>query len=85
MNFFLRSVSYILHPILMPLIGAIIYFNSAPRFIPESIIKAKLMGLIIITILIPIIFSFFIKNLGAPLLLAHSKSHKMQLPCSLLR
>lgn len=64
MNFFLRSVSYILHPILMPLAGAIIYFTAAPRFIPEDIIRTKIFGLVILTILIPIVLFFFLKNFG---------------------
>ncbi|GAA4273882.1 hypothetical protein U6A24_01920 [Aquimarina gracilis] len=64
MNFFLKSVSYILHPILMPLMGAIIYFMAAPRFIPEDIIKAKIIGLTVLTVLIPIVLFFFLKNMG---------------------
>ena len=64
MNFFLRSVSYILHPLLMPLLGAIIYFSTAPRFIPIEIIRAKVFGLIILTILIPIVLFFLLKSTG---------------------
>jgi len=63
MNFFLKSISYILHPILTPLLGAIIYFVAAPRFIPDNIIKVKLIGLAVLTILIPIVLFFFLKNL----------------------
>ncbi len=48
----------------MPLVGAIIYFTTAPRFIPDDIIKAKIFGLIILTILIPIVLFFFLKNFG---------------------
>ncbi len=64
MNFFLKSVSYILHPLLMPMMGAIIYFMAAPRFIPNDIIKAKIVGLTVLTILIPIVLFFFLKNMG---------------------
>ncbi len=64
MNFFLKSISYIFHPLLMPVLGAIIYFAAAPRFIPEDIIKAKMVGLIILTIFIPIILFFFLRNMG---------------------
>lgn len=59
MNFFLKSISYILHPLLMPLAGAIIYFAAAPRFIPEEIIKSKLFGVLILTVCIPIVLFFF--------------------------
>ncbi|WP_234418157.1 hypothetical protein [Aquimarina aquimarini] len=64
MNFFLRSASYVLHPLLMPLIGAIIYFYTAPRFIPDEIIRAKIFGLVVLTILIPIVLFFLLRNLG---------------------
>ncbi len=64
MNFFLRSVSYVLHPLLMPLLGAIIYFSTAPRFIPIEIIRAKVFGLIILTVLIPIVLFFLLKSAG---------------------
>ncbi len=64
MNFFLKSVSYLLHPIIMPLVGAIIYFTAAPRFIPEDIIRLKILGLIILTVLIPIVLFFFLKSFG---------------------
>ncbi len=64
MNFFLKSISYIFHPLLMPVLGAIIYFAAAPRFIPEDIIKAKMVGLTILTIFIPIILFFFLRNMG---------------------
>ncbi|GGX13293.1 hypothetical protein [Aquimarina muelleri] len=64
MNFFLRSISYILHPLLMPILGAIIYFSNAPRFISSEIITAKILGLITITLLMPIVLFFLLKNLG---------------------
>ncbi|WP_025741078.1 hypothetical protein [Aquimarina pacifica] len=64
MNFFLKSISYILHPLLMPIVGAIIYFTTAPRFIPDEIIGTKIFGLTILTILIPVVLYFFLKNLG---------------------
>ena len=64
MIFFLRIASYILHPLLMPLIGALIYFAAAPRFIPEEIIQTKIFGLTVLTILIPIVLFFFLKSLG---------------------
>ncbi len=64
MNFFLKSISYILHPLLMPLAGVIIYFVAAPRFIPEEIIKSKLFGVLILTVCIPIVLFFFLKSLG---------------------
>lgn len=64
MNIFLRIASYLFHPLLMPLYGAAIYYELTPRFIEPLIIKAKLGAIIIITILIPIIIYFLLKNLN---------------------
>ena len=64
MNYFLRSAAYIFHPLLMPLIGARLYFGLTPRFIEPQIINAKTYAIIIITILIPLISYFLLKNLG---------------------
>jgi len=64
MNVLLRSISYIFHPLLMPIAGSLIYFITAPRFIPENIIQAKIFGLIVVTVLIPIVLYFFLKTTG---------------------
>ena len=64
MNLFFKSFSYIFHPILMPLAGAVIYFANAPRYIPEEVITAKIFGLVVITILTPIVLFFFLKSSG---------------------
>ncbi|AXT57760.1 hypothetical protein J8L88_10630 [Aquimarina sp. MMG015] len=64
MNFLLKSISYIFHPILMPIAGSVIYFITAPRFIPENIIQAKIFGLVVVTILIPIVLYFFLRTIG---------------------
>ncbi|MBP2832564.1 hypothetical protein J8281_10245 [Aquimarina sp. U1-2] len=81
MNFFLRSISYVLHPLLMPLLGAIIYFAAAPRFIPENIIKAKIIGLTILTVFVPVLLYFFLKNMGAvsSIHLDHVKQRRLPL------
>lgn len=64
MDKLLKSISYIFHPLLMPLLGVIFYFLKTPRFIPEEIIKAKLVSLFILTILLPILLYFLLKTLG---------------------
>ena len=63
MNYLLRIASYIFHPLLMPLLGALLYYNITPKFIEPSIIQAKMFAIIIITILIPIITFYLFKNL----------------------
>ncbi|WP_170179779.1 hypothetical protein [Flavivirga rizhaonensis] len=64
MDRILRSISYIFHPLLMPVLGVIFYFFKSPRFIPEEIVKAKLVSLFILTIILPILLYFLLKTLG---------------------
>ncbi|MCH9660608.1 MAG: hypothetical protein K0U54_06825 [Bacteroidetes bacterium] len=64
MNYFLRIGAYILHPLLMPLIGAFIYYVITPRFIDSEIIRAKLLAVTIITLAMPVVIYFLLKNLG---------------------
>lgn len=63
MRLFIKLASYILHPILMPLLGSLLYFYITPRFSPTSIMKAKIIAICILTIFIPIVFFFLLKNL----------------------
>jgi len=64
MNTLLKSISYIFHPLLMPFLGVVFYFSKSPRFIPLSIIKAKLFSLALLTIIIPILLFFLLRTLG---------------------
>ncbi|WP_303318708.1 hypothetical protein Q4Q34_09410 [Flavivirga abyssicola] len=64
MDKILRSISYIFHPLIMPILGVLFYFFKSPRFIPEEIIKAKLVSLFILTIVLPILLYFLLKTLG---------------------
>lgn len=64
MNFLLKSVSFIFHPIIMPLLGVLFYFSKSPRFFPKELIQAKIVSLFILTILLPILIYFLLKTLG---------------------
>lgn len=64
MDRFLKSVSYIFHPLLMPIFGVLFYFLKSPRFIPLDIIQAKLVSLVILTVILPILLFFLLKTLG---------------------
>ncbi|MFV8226400.1 hypothetical protein [Christiangramia aquimixticola] len=64
MKFLLRLASYLFHPLWMPMAGSIYYFLFIPRYFPPEIIKSKLIGIAIITIFIPVVFYFLLKNLG---------------------
>ncbi len=64
MDKILRSISYIFHPLFMPLLGVLFYFDNSPRFIPKEIVKAKLVSLFILTVILPILLYFLLKTLG---------------------
>jgi membrane-associated HD superfamily phosphohydrolase len=64
MNFFLRFAAYLFHPLLMPLLGGILYYIITPRFVEPDIMQARLFAIAIISLFIPIIVFYLLKNLG---------------------
>lgn len=64
MKILLRLSSYVFHPLWMPFFGSMFYFIFIPRYFPDEIVKAKLMAIAIITIFIPVVFYFLLKNIG---------------------
>ena len=64
MKFLLKSASYVFHPLWMPFAGSLIYFLLSPRYFPTGVIKAKLLAIAILTLFIPVVFYFLLKNLG---------------------
>ena len=60
----LKSFSYIFHPLLMPLVGSLIYFYITPKFVPQPFLYAKLMAIVILTVFVPIMFYFLLRNLS---------------------
>lgn len=64
MNNFLRLGAYVWHPLLMPLLGAIIYFIITPRYVESTVLQSKLLAIIILSVLVPIVTFFLLKNLG---------------------
>jgi len=63
-DWLLKSISFIFHPIIMPVLGTVFYFSKSPRYLPNNIINAKLISLSILTILLPILIYFLLKTLG---------------------
>ncbi len=59
----LKSISYIFHPIIMPLLGVLFYFSKTPRFIPEPIMKAKVFSITILTLILPVLIYFLLKTI----------------------
>lgn len=64
MNHLLKSISYIFHPLIMPLLGVLFYFSKTPRFIPEQLMKAKLFSVTILTMILPVLLFYLLKTLN---------------------
>jgi len=64
LNQLLKSISFVFHPIIMPMLGVLFYFSKSPRFLPLEIIQAKVFSLFILTIILPILLYFLLKSIG---------------------
>jgi membrane-associated HD superfamily phosphohydrolase len=64
MNFFLRFAAYLFHPLLLPLIGTGLYFGISPRYIEPDVMQSRLLAVAIITLFIPVVTFFMLKNIG---------------------
>lgn len=64
MKYFIRSFSYIFHPLFMPLAGVVLYFIISPRFFNDHFLYSKLVATLIMTLIIPILSFYMLKNLG---------------------
>ncbi len=63
-DFVLKSISFVFHPLIMPLLGVLFYFHKTPRFIPEPLQNAKIFSIIILTIILPILLFFLLKTIN---------------------
>jgi membrane-associated phospholipid phosphatase len=64
MKWLIKSISFIFHPVVMPLIAVVFYFHKTPRFIPEQWVDAKIISLSILSVLLPILIFYLLKTLG---------------------
>ena len=63
-DFILKSISFVFHPLIMPLLGVLFYFSKTPRFIPDAVMKAKIFSIVILTIILPILLFFLLKTIN---------------------
>ena len=63
-DFILKSISFVFHPLIMPLLGVMFYFHKTPRYIPVPLRNAKLFSIIILTIVLPILLFFLLKTVN---------------------
>ena len=64
MRHFLNIVSYIFHPLFVPIGGTVIYFMITPKYSSLEIQSGNILPIFILTVIIPIIFFLILKNLG---------------------
>ncbi|MGO4918429.1 hypothetical protein [Maribacter spongiicola] len=70
MKVFSNFISYLLHPLFMPIGGTVAYFLITPKYTPLEIQSASILPIFILTVIIPIVTFLILKNLG----LVHSIS-----------
>ncbi|WP_296314564.1 hypothetical protein [Winogradskyella sp. UBA3174] len=63
-DFILKGISFVFHPLIMPLLGVLFYFSKTPRFIPMPIIKAKIFSIIILTMVLPMLLFLLLKTVN---------------------
>lgn len=85
MRSFLRSISYLLHPLYIPFAGTSAYFLITPKYKPLEVQSGNILPVFILTIIIPIIFYLILRNLGAisTLFMTNIKERKYPLYISL--
>ncbi len=64
MHHLLKSVSYIFHPLFIPMGGTMCYFSVTPRLASLELQSGNVLPIFILTIIIPIILFLILKNLG---------------------
>ncbi len=64
MKGFFKAISYIFHPLFVPIAGTLMYFIITPKYSPLKIQSGNILPIFILTVIIPIICFLILKNLG---------------------
>jgi len=64
MKVFSNLISYLLHPLFIPIGGTIAYFLITPKYTPLEVQSASILPIFILTVIIPIVTFYILKNLG---------------------
>jgi len=64
MHLFFQILSYVFHPILIPVAGAIAYFMITPKYSPLEFQGGNILPIFILTVIIPILSFFILRNIG---------------------
>ena len=60
----LKSISYLLHPLLMPWMGAVYFFTVTPEYHSPLKISYWLISIIILSVLLPLVLYFILNKLN---------------------
>ena len=64
MKGFFKAISYIFHPLFVPIAGTLMYFIITPKYSPLKLQSGNILPIFILTVIIPIICFLILKNLG---------------------
>ena len=64
MKIVLRIISYIFHPLFIPIAGTLAYFQVTPKYSPLPVQSGNVLPIFILTVIIPIIFYLILNNIG---------------------
>lgn len=64
MRLFFQILSYLFHPILIPVAGVIAYFMITPKYSPLEFQGGNILPIFILTVIIPILSFFILRNIG---------------------
>ena len=61
---FLQAISYLFHPLFIPVAGTVAYFLITPKYSPIEAQSGNVLPIFILTVIIPIIAYLILKNVG---------------------
>ena len=64
MRTFHTAISYLFHPLFAPIAGTAAYFIVTPKYSPASLQTHVFLPVLILTVIIPVIAFFILKNIG---------------------
>ncbi len=64
MKLFQKVISYIFHPLFVPIAGTFAYFLITPKYSPLELQSGNILPIFILTVIIPIITFLILRNIG---------------------
>ena len=64
MKLFLTIISYLFHPLFIPIAGTLAYFQITPKYTPVPVQSGNIFPIFILTVIIPIISYLILNNIG---------------------